>query len=103
MDESLKTDEEQVSWKKRFRRELRIGAAVVLIVVGLVGIVVPVMPGWTPLAFGIVLLVPRSRFSRWVRGRLRDMRRRRWERKQNAVDSGKGSGQGKPSCGIAKP
>ena len=85
-----------VPWRKRFSRELRIGTGIVLIVVGLVGIVVPVLPGWTPLAFGILLLAPKTRFSRWVRKWLKKMRKRRRQQKkkptlpdqQNTIDSG---------------
>ncbi len=66
-----------------------------LILVGLVGIVVPVLPGWTPLAFGILLLAPKTRFSRWVRQWLKKMRRYARHRKtkpalpdpQNTIDS----------------
>jgi hypothetical protein len=85
-----------ISWRKRFRRELRIGTGIVLILVGLVGILVPVLPGWTPLAFGILLLAPKTRFSRWLRKLLKKMRQRVRLRKtkatppdqQNTIDSG---------------
>ena len=85
-----------VPWRKRFRRELRIGTGIVLIVVGLVGIIVPVLPGWTPLVFGILLLAPKTRFSRWVRKWLKKMRKRGRQQKkkptlpdpQNTIDSG---------------
>jgi len=85
-----------IPWRKRFRRELRIGTGIVLILVGLVGIIVPVLPGWTPLAFGILLLAPKTRFSRWVRKWLKKMRKRARQQKkkptlpdpQNTIDSG---------------
>lgn len=83
---------ESVPWKKKFRRELRIGTGILLILVGLVGIVMPVMPGWTPLALGILLLAPKTRFSRWIRGLLKKMRKRLRERKQNRVDGQPGPG-----------
>jgi hypothetical protein len=82
-------------WRKRFRRELRIGTGIVLILIGLVGIIVPVLPGWTPLAFGILLLAPKTRFSRWVRKWLKKIRSRVRQQKkkltlpdqQNTIDS----------------
>jgi UPF0716 family protein affecting phage T7 exclusion len=79
-------------WKKRFKRELRIGTGIVLILVGLVGIVVPILPGWTPLALGILMLAPKTRFGRWVRKLLKKMRKRKTNPpppdQQNTIDSG---------------
>ena len=72
-----------VPWRKRFRRELQIVTGIVLILVGLVGILVPVLPGWTPLIFGILMLAPKTRFSRWVREMFKKMRRRARRRKSN--------------------
>jgi len=44
-----------------------------MILVGLVGILVPVMPGWTPLLVGLALLFPDTRLVRWLRRRIRRM------------------------------
>ncbi len=86
-DECPKIDStaNSVPWRKRFRREIRIGTGLVLIGVGLVGILVPVLPGWTPLIFGILMLAPKTRFSRWVRELLKKMRRRARQRKTNST------------------
>ena len=64
------------SRKKRVRRILRMATGIGLILFGLVGIVVPVLPGWTPIALGVVILAPKTRFSRWLRGWLRKLKRR---------------------------
>lgn len=62
--------------RRKSKRIIRIASGIGLIIVGLVGIVVPVLPGWTPLAFGIVLLMPRSRLAKWLRGQLKRMKKR---------------------------
>jgi hypothetical protein len=75
--------EESLSWKKKFKRELRIATGIFLILFGIVGIVVPVLPGWTPLGLGILLLAPKTRLSRWIRGLLKTVRHRMRARRRN--------------------
>ena len=46
---------------------LRITGGIALILVGLLGIIVPIMPGWSLALVGIVMLAPGTRFSRWLK------------------------------------
>lgn len=65
---------------KPLRRFVRIVAGVVLLAVGVLGLILPFVPGWPFLASGVVLLWPRSRLGRWLvraLGRIRDWRLRR--------------------------
>lgn len=89
MNSVQKPVEEPYSWKKKFRRELRIATGLFLILFGIVGIVVPVLPGWTPLGLGILLLAPKTRLSRWIRGLLKKMRKRLRERKHSKYGTAK--------------
>lgn len=88
MNSKQKPVEEPLSWKKKFRRELRIATGIFLILFGIVGIVVPVLPGWTPLGLGILLLAPKTRLSRWIRGLLKKARKRMREQRRNRKTSG---------------
>jgi sulfite exporter TauE/SafE len=48
---------------QRVRRFLRMTAGVLLILLGLIGIVVPIMPGVVLIAAGLVMVAPRSRLA----------------------------------------
>jgi len=60
--------------KRRLWRMVRLGAAVALIVLGIVGLVLPVLQGTLFLVIGLTLLARDSERARrlleWVRGRL---------------------------------
>ena len=47
-------------------RVLRITAGIVLITIGVVGLVLPLLPGWAFIAAGIVLLWPKTRLAIWL-------------------------------------
>ena len=49
------------------RSALRIAVGIALILVGLLGLLVPIMPGWVPILIGIALLGPRTRLAKWLR------------------------------------
>ena len=85
MNGEQKPGEEPLSWKKKFRREFRIATGIFLILFGIVGIIVPVLPGWTPLGLGILLLAPKTRLSRWIRGLLKTARNRLRDRRRCRV------------------
>jgi uncharacterized membrane protein YbaN (DUF454 family) len=53
---------------------MRMTAGVLLILVGLVGIIVPIMPGVVFVASGLVMVAPRSRLALWVIARTRQVR-----------------------------
>ncbi len=63
-----------------FRTILRLGMATVMILLGILGLIFPIMPGWIFLIPGIILLAPNTRFSRWIRSRVR-LLSRRWRRR----------------------
>ena len=65
---------------KTLRRVVRVSVGIALIAVGVLGLVLPFLPGWPFLATGFILLWPKSRLARWlvrVLGRIREWRRRR--------------------------
>jgi len=65
---------------------LRIVAGVALILAGIAGIFLPILPGWVLIALGIVLVAPNARIARWIKSlprRLVRRFRRRWPRKSS--------------------
>ena len=48
------------------RHTLRIGAGIALIALGIVGLILPLLPGWPFIASGIVLLWPKSQLAVWI-------------------------------------
>ena len=65
-------------------RVTRLAAGLFLTLLGLIGIVIPVMPQWPFLIPGLMLLAPESRHVRrlvvWLRARLR---LRRWRKRRS--------------------
>ena len=53
---------------------LRIATGVVLILVGIVGLILPVMPGWVFIFPGVAMLAPRTPLGRWLRKQARRLR-----------------------------
>ena len=49
-----------------FKRVLRIAAGIALILAGVLGLVVPILPGWILILLGIVLLGPKTRLAKWL-------------------------------------
>jgi uncharacterized membrane protein YbaN (DUF454 family) len=49
------------------RSILRIVVGIALIVIGLTGIIVPLLPGWPFIASGVILLWPKSRLAMWLK------------------------------------
>ncbi len=61
-------------------RILRVVFGVVLIAIGILGFILPLLPGWPFLASGIIILWPKSRLAAWLKkvpGRIRDRLRKR--------------------------
>ncbi len=48
-------------------RVLAIAAGIVLIAVGIVGLVLPLLPGWIFIASGIILVWPKTRLAAWLK------------------------------------
>ena len=69
------------------RRILRTAAGIVLIGVGIVGFILPVLPGWPFVVSGLILIWPQSRLAIWLR-RLPE-RIKEWSRKRRGA-SGEG-------------
>ena len=49
------------------KKPARIALAILMILVGILGLILPILPGWAFLVPGVVLLAPNTRFSRWVK------------------------------------
>ena len=61
-------------------RIAQLAAGVLLILTGLAGLALPILPGWGLIAFGIVLVAPKSRAAKWLKrafARLKGWTRRR--------------------------
>lgn len=50
----------------------------ILITIGLFGILIPIMPGWTPLIFGIALIHPATgnRMKNWLGSKIEKRKKR---------------------------
>ena len=59
------------------KKPLRISAAILLILLGLLGLIFPIMPGLMFLIPGVTLLAPNNRLARWVRRKARQVGDRR--------------------------
>jgi uncharacterized membrane protein YbaN (DUF454 family) len=57
----------QTGWGKILQRIFRIAAGVVLIAIGLLGLALPIMPGWILIIIGVMLIAPGSRMARWIK------------------------------------
>jgi uncharacterized membrane protein YbaN (DUF454 family) len=62
-------------WKK-VGHVLRVALGVFLVILGIVGIILPFLPGWLFLAAGVVILAPGSRIGKWIRRNV--LRMRKW-------------------------
>ena len=51
------------------RTPLRIAGGALLVLVGIVGLILPIMPGWVFVLAGLTMLAPHS-FGQWVKKRL---------------------------------
>lgn len=71
-------------------RALRVTAGIVLIVVGIAGLVLPLLPGSPFIASGIILLWPKSRLATWLLHL--PARIREWFRKRSGLP-----GEGRPA------
>ena len=60
-------------WAVRF--PLRVAAGIFLVLLGIVGLILPIMPGWIFLIPGLLLLTGHTRFGIWLRLRLHILRR----------------------------
>ncbi len=49
------------------KRPFRIALGALLLLVGLLGLVLPIMPGWIFIFPGLALMVPGTRAGRWLR------------------------------------
>jgi hypothetical protein len=64
-------------WKiiwHRLKKPLRIAAGVGLLVVGIAGLIFPIMPGWIFIFPALGLLGPNTRLVRWMRSKLHNLR-----------------------------
>lgn len=52
---------------KRIRRVLAVIAGMILILVGIMGVVLPFLPGWVLIGSGIILVWPKSRLAAWLK------------------------------------
>jgi hypothetical protein len=65
---------------KTIRHVLRVTVGIVLLAVGIVGLMLPVLPGWPFIASGIILVWPKTRLATWllhVPARIREWFRKR--------------------------
>jgi uncharacterized membrane protein YbaN (DUF454 family) len=51
---------------RALRHALRVVLGILLLVVGLAGLILPVLPGWPFIAAAVVLLGPRTRLARHI-------------------------------------
>jgi hypothetical protein len=63
------------------KKPLRIVLAILMILIGVLGWIFPILPGWAFFVPGVVLLAPNTRFSRWVKRKAHQMRVR-WARRR---------------------
>ena len=64
------------------RKGLRIVAGALLIALGLLGLAVPILPGWALILLGVVLAAPRSRGARWMQQQAASLKTRWLRRKR---------------------
>lgn len=64
---------------------LRISAGVVLVVVGLIGLLLPILPGWPFLIPGVMLLIADTRLKRKLVSKIDRLRQKRQARR---IDGG---------------
>ena len=57
-----------------FARPVRLIVGAVVLAVGLLGLLLPILPGWVFIGVGLVIIAPRSRAAHWVRGQLARLR-----------------------------
>ena len=62
---------------------LRIAAGSILLLIGVLGLILPLLPGWPFIISGILLLWPKSRVATWLRRWL--VRIRAWFRKRKGL------------------
>ena len=65
---------------RTIRRVLAITAGIILIAAGVVGLILPLLPGWPFIAAGIILLWPKTRLAIWLKhlpARIREWFRKR--------------------------
>lgn len=55
--------------KRHTWRLVRITAGLVLILIGLSGLVIPVIPGWPFIILGIIMIAPDSRLAMWLKAK----------------------------------
>lgn len=60
---------------RRAGRLLEAAAGILLILAGVLGLAIPILPGWGLIGVGIVLLAPRSRLGRWLKWVARRLKR----------------------------
>jgi uncharacterized membrane protein YbaN (DUF454 family) len=72
---------------KHFRHIVRVTGGILLVLVGLVGLIMPIMPGWVFIIPGLVLLAdyfpPIRRLLEWAKNKLEEQtgpHLRKWEK-----------------------
>lgn|GEM_PF-3489693 len=68
---------------KTIRRVLAVTAGIVLIAVGIMGLILPLLPGWPFIVAGIILLWPKTRLAIWLKHL--SARIREWFRKRRCL------------------
>ena len=72
------------SFRSLLRRTLRLVSGVGLVILGIVGLILPVMPGWIFLIPGLVILSdffpPLRRVLEWAKRKAIETRNARWPR-----------------------
>jgi uncharacterized membrane protein YbaN (DUF454 family) len=66
---------------------LRLVAGVLLILVGVLGLALPILPGWAFIALGIVVLAPNSRIAKWLKRA--GARLKTWTRRDSQLPAAK--------------
>jgi hypothetical protein len=56
----------RTAWSK-LGRVLRFAAGVTAILAGILGLVLPIVPGWVLIFLGVAVLAPNARVIRWLR------------------------------------
>lgn len=56
------------------KHPLRIALGVFLILLGIAGLILPIMPGWILIFPGLALAAPNNRLSRWLRHKAHRLR-----------------------------
>ncbi|HBA83761.1 MAG TPA: hypothetical protein DCZ95_06670 [Verrucomicrobia bacterium] len=79
----------QTPWLRRLRRILRMTAGIALMGLGVLGLALPIMPGWALMLVGIALVAPRSRLAQWLKRTLARLRKQ-WARQKGSVPSTSG-------------